>query len=456
MQELSRIFSTPLTGRSSSCAPSAADGAAASATTSPFVININWDPSVGSAPSGFTTAVNKVVQFLESQFSNPATITIDVGYGEVGGSALGSFVLGESSTQLNSVRYSTLVNALSSHATTAADRSAVATLPSSSPVSGTFRVSTADETALGLPSGSSVDGAVGFSSSYAFTYDDSNGVAAGTFDFYSVALHEITEVMGRKLLDGGSIGSTSNSYTPLDLYHYSSAGVRDFSSSVPGYLSIDGENTNNGNLNIAPGGDPGDWSSSMGNDAFDAFIKTGEVNNFSKDDLTAMSLLGWEPTVSVRACCPVAVEDEALRYSRRLQGGRLQGDGVNTSQSAALYSNGSRTFSVNDTSARPGSSMTITSAGTSGSGERASFIGGTQDAAILSDIPQVTPAIGRDRMFESFIDSGDSIDFRPTLNATASDGTLINTTSASGNMSAAMDQHDTGALPFGDLFNHPT
>ena len=69
----------------------------------------------------------KAVQFLESQFSNPCTITIDVGYGEVLGSALGGGVLGESETYLSSISYSALADALKSHATMTADQSAVGT-----------------------------------------------------------------------------------------------------------------------------------------------------------------------------------------------------------------------------------------------------------------------------------------------------------------------------------------
>src|ERR1019366_3808756 len=79
------------TGGSSSTTASATG----SASTSPFVINISWDSSVSSAPTGFVTAVQNAVQFLESQFQDPVTITIDVGYGEVNGSSLGSGVLGE-------------------------------------------------------------------------------------------------------------------------------------------------------------------------------------------------------------------------------------------------------------------------------------------------------------------------------------------------------------------------
>ena len=45
-------------------------------------------------------------------------------------------------------------------------------------------------------------------------------------------MHEITEVMGRQLLTGATIGGLANSYTVYDLFHYSAPGVRDFSAST--------------------------------------------------------------------------------------------------------------------------------------------------------------------------------------------------------------------------------
>jgi hypothetical protein len=265
------------------------------ASTSPFVINISWDSSVRSAPSGFTTAVLAAVQFLESQYSDPVTINIAVGYGEVGGSALGSGALGESEWSLTSVGYSSLVNALKADATTATDTTAVASLPSTSPVSGTFWTTTAQAKALGLApaTGSSIDGYVGFSSSYKFTYNDTNGVGSGTYDFNGIVLHEITEVMGRSLLTGETVGSASKSYSLYDLFHYSAPGIRDFSASTPGYFSINGGNTNLAAFNMNSGGDAGDWASSVAHDALDAFSSSGVVNAFSTADLTAMDAIGW-------------------------------------------------------------------------------------------------------------------------------------------------------------------
>ena len=65
-----------------------------------MIININYDSSVtnlntpGNAAfnptlfAQYTGAVNAAVQFFDSTFTNPVTINIDVGYGEVGGQPL--------------------------------------------------------------------------------------------------------------------------------------------------------------------------------------------------------------------------------------------------------------------------------------------------------------------------------------------------------------------------------
>jgi hypothetical protein len=51
-------------------------------------IDLIWDSSVSSAPSGFESAAIAAATEYTTMFSNPETITINVGYGEVGGSAI--------------------------------------------------------------------------------------------------------------------------------------------------------------------------------------------------------------------------------------------------------------------------------------------------------------------------------------------------------------------------------
>src|SRR6266852_2004512 len=195
-----------------------------------MIVNFIYNQNVNSAPVGFTATLNAVASFFQSTFSDPVTININVGYGTVNGQPLGGNALGTSLTYLSNYTYTQLRSALAADAKSADDSSSVASLPlpANDPTGGNYWVATAEAKALGLMGASgSVDAFVAFSSSFPFTYDGSHGVAAGTYDFYGVALHELTEGMGREVF-AGDHGIGSNSYTPLDLLHYSSPGTRDF------------------------------------------------------------------------------------------------------------------------------------------------------------------------------------------------------------------------------------
>ena len=266
------------------------------AGASGLVIDVVWDSSVSHAPVGFTTAVDQVVSYYESHFSNPVTITIDVGYGEIAGQSLVAGALGESETALTSVSYAQLQSALVTNANAIGDTAAAASLPTTSPVAGgQYWLATAEAQALGLSGASAgVNGYVGFGSGYNFAYNDSAGVAAGQYDFFGVAAHEISEVMGRQMLDGD--GATF--YEPLDLFHYSAAGVRDFSGTTAGYFSANGGATNLGSFNTNPGGDFGDWAGSVGANSYLAYSGSGVVNPVTANDLTEMNILGWDPATA--------------------------------------------------------------------------------------------------------------------------------------------------------------
>ncbi len=262
--------------------------------TSPFVINITWDSSVSAAPAAFTTAVLNAAQYLELQFTNAATINITVGYGEVDGTPLAADVLGFNQSMLSPYSYRSLVSALSTDATSSVDMEAVASLPSTAPVGGTFWTTTAEAKALGLSTRTTgIDGYVGFSSETPWTYGDTAGVAPGTYDFNGIALHELTEVMGRILLTGTTIAGVPNSYTLMDLFHYQAPRVREFSAGTAGYFSADGGTTSLGAFNTVSSGDTWDWASSVTNDLFDAFSSSGVVNPVSPNDLSVMDVIGW-------------------------------------------------------------------------------------------------------------------------------------------------------------------
>jgi VCBS repeat-containing protein len=249
-----------------------------------LVINITYDASVNNAPSGFTADIAAVVQWFEKTFTNPVTINIDVGYGEVNGQSMGSSALGESLYYINSYSYSQVKSTLTGD-----------NLPSTDPTSGgTFWVSTAEAKAIGLAAGSSVDGYVGFgSASNLFAYNNSNGVPSGQYDFMGTVAHEISEVLGRYTLDGSSINGT-RAFSPLDLFHFSAPGAHDLSGTTAGYFSVDNGTTNLGNFNTYSGGDFGDWAASVGNDAFLAFASSGVLMPVTTNDVTEMATLGWK------------------------------------------------------------------------------------------------------------------------------------------------------------------
>src|SRR5262249_52263099 len=191
-----------------------------------MIINLTFDQSPGSLPSGFVASIQAAAHFLESIFTDPITINIDVGYGEIAGQNLISGALGESETFLDDYSYAALRGALVANATSADQISAVNSLPASDPTpggNGHYWVATSEAKAIGWSGPSSAtDGFIGFAKQGVnFTYNTTNGgpVAPGTYDFFGVAAHEITEVLGRAVLVGGTVdtnnGPVTNSFEPM-------------------------------------------------------------------------------------------------------------------------------------------------------------------------------------------------------------------------------------------------
>jgi hypothetical protein len=131
----------------------------------------------------------------------------------------------------------------------------------------------AQEKALGLldPNNSGSDGTATFDDApNLFDYNDADGVAANEYDFFGVVAHEFSEIMGRTMRVGQTVGSgptaSPNSYSLFDLYHYSANGVRVLTNS-PGYFSLDGGKTNLQTLHSG-NGDVGDWADAVPDDSF--------------------------------------------------------------------------------------------------------------------------------------------------------------------------------------------
>ncbi len=279
-------------------------------------IDVVYDSSVTSAPEQFQTAINTAVQYLDNEFTNPATITIEVGYGELpgpDGGPLGSGDLGESDWapdgQGTPETYSAVRSALLAEGAPGAS-----TLPLTSPFgSNQLYISPAEALALGLPisatlptvSGSTIDAYAGFSSvPDIFDYSSGGTVSADEYYLIGVIEHEFTEDMGRVSLLSFP---PSGQYSIADLYRYSSPGVLDLTTGRAGstaYFSINDGNTNLGNWNNNPNnGDLADWypegPAPGGDDAFNDYSNSGVVNIVSTDDIILMAALGWTTGVLV-------------------------------------------------------------------------------------------------------------------------------------------------------------
>ncbi len=263
-----------------------------------LLINVNYDSSVTALSSTlqaqFKGAVNAAVSYLEAHFTNNVTLSLNFGYGEVGGTAMLAGALGENIPSQVRTPYSTVIADLKSAATSADDLASVGTLATTSQFSTTpFLVSRAEAKTLGLVGAndtSVVDGSIGLSSTSAFTYDPNNRAVAGDYDAIGTLEHEITEVMGRSgLLNVSNLG-----YTPLDLFRYtgSTGGLTHVTSQGPGGFSVDGKTILQTYNNPLNGGDAGDWTPTLQGDSFGSGY-AGVAAVVSETDLREMDVLGW-------------------------------------------------------------------------------------------------------------------------------------------------------------------
>jgi hypothetical protein len=263
-----------------------------------LVFNVTYDASVAGAPAGFTTAFDNAIQFIQSTYNDPITINLHVGWGEINGGSLSPGDLGQSLTnQQGFFSYAQVKTALTIDAKSAADATAVASLPTTDPYGGTkFVMSNAQAKAIGLLAGNAagVDGFVGFNSTASYTFDPNNRGVAGKYDFIGLAEHEITEVMGRYGL--GQNGASSGRYSPIDLFRYLSPGTLDLAPANGAYFSIDGGTTSINTYNGTGGGDLSDWKGNTV-DSFNASLTQGVINPFSAGDMTLMDVIGYDPAV---------------------------------------------------------------------------------------------------------------------------------------------------------------
>ena len=258
-----------------------------------MVFDNTYESGVSAA---YMTAIVAAEHFLESRFTNSITLSVSFSLG-----VLSDSVSGENDYSTDTVSYVTLVNALRSHATTADDFAAVASLPTTDPSGGEgFSIPLGEARVLGLVGNSyGIDDSVELNQVLPWSWGQ---------DAVGVIEHEISEgEMGRI----GGLGIQNGEWGVLDLFRYSSPGQRDYSGGADGqasYFSVDGStlltqfHNSVDTYGYFDGMDLGDWDNTVG----DAFGPggPGSPGTVSATDLRVLDILGWTPTSSGAPATP--------------------------------------------------------------------------------------------------------------------------------------------------------
>ena len=260
-----------------------------------LVINATYDSSITSDvnAAAIEAGINAAIARVSSAISN--NVTVNILFQKTGSG------LGESNSTLYGVSYSDYRNGLVSHQTSGNDALAISSLPAgtTNPVPGNASSSVYVETALyralfGGPAPAS-DGTILLNTSI-MNISRTGPQNPGFYDLQAVAAHEINEILGIGG-PGSGLGQSPEYVGVLDLFRYSAAGVRSYttSSSANSYFSIDGGVTNLANFSQVSGTDYADWASETAR-VQNAFGTPGAILNIGPTELTALDVVGWNLT----------------------------------------------------------------------------------------------------------------------------------------------------------------
>jgi Ca2+-binding RTX toxin-like protein len=245
-----------------------------------------------SYDSGVTPQVRDAIvaaeNYLQAHFTDTVTLNAVFTF-----DAMGANQAANNTFIFYQTPYADLVAALTSHATTADDRLAVASLPPADPSLGAgFTVTSGEAQALGLHSASGlVDVTVNINSNVPWTFGS---------DLVGAVEHELSEGgFGRIQGLGLTFG---NRWFPFDLYRFNLDGQHDFTGGQDGrdsVFGVDGAHLTDFFLHNAistdghsDGLDLADWDSEVE----DAFGAIEPQTSISAADLQVLDILGWTPS----------------------------------------------------------------------------------------------------------------------------------------------------------------
>jgi hypothetical protein len=265
---------------------------ATTVSTIGLIIHATFDSSITGNPNAaaIEAMINRAISIYESLFNDPITIQIRFRYATTApdGTPLSAGTISQSDLVVYTIPWITFINALRADARTSNDNLANTSLPGTA-LSPNIKPSSANGRAVALntPPAMFANGTVGNGGPYdgivtlnsAVPYQFTRPVIASNLDAQRSTEHEMDEVIGF-----GSHARLSN-LRPQDLFSWSSAGVRNISSSGARYFSINGGGTNLVNFSQDPSGDFGDWLSTACPQAHsyvqNAFACTGQSSDIA-------------------------------------------------------------------------------------------------------------------------------------------------------------------------------
>ncbi|HXQ02781.1 MAG TPA: NF038122 family metalloprotease, partial [Candidatus Udaeobacter sp.] len=236
--------------------------------TAGMIIHATFDSSITNNPNAaaIEAMINRAISIYESLFSDPITIEILYRYSTAGpdGTPLPAGTLSQSDSIIYMIPWDVYINALRADARTNNDILANASLPATA-LSATIKPKGPNGRAIGLNTppamfangtlgdGGPFDGIVTLNSSAPFQF--TRPVSGNNFDAQNGTEHETDEIIA--LTSRANISDLR----PQDLFSWSSASVRNISTTGARYFSINGGFTNIVNFNQNPSMDLGDWLS---------------------------------------------------------------------------------------------------------------------------------------------------------------------------------------------------
>jgi hypothetical protein len=270
-------------------------------STAGIVIQPIFDASITGDPNGATimNTINAAIAFYESNITDQ--ITVEIKFKKASGGFLGRSMTQISCTTLPActVSYTSYLAALTAHATSADDATALAHLPAgpNNPANSNVNMQ------FTLPNLR----AVGFTADRPAGHPDSTislniaSIAAGNYDLMAVVEHEMDEVLGLGSTLRQGQGNPADPVFPEDLFRYDQLGMHSLStaSTSQAFFSLDGT-TQLARFNQCASGDFGDWFSQNGTcggpaspaRVQDAFATPGATPSLGVE-LTALDVIGY-------------------------------------------------------------------------------------------------------------------------------------------------------------------